>query len=96
MSLVEAVLARWLVELSGRRYFVTGLPWHETHRSSRVDGAEAERPVVGESSSESAACVDNEVVPERFGAFGRLLEAGAGHLAAARAAQVEQRRQAAV
>jgi ribosomal protein S18 acetylase RimI-like enzyme len=44
VSLVGAVLARWLVELSGHQYFVTGLPWHATHRSSHVDGAEAERP----------------------------------------------------
>jgi hypothetical protein len=60
--------------------------------------SDLEEPTAVDHVAESAP-VDpdpEDSVPERFGAFGRLLEAGAGHLAAARAAQVEQRRQAAV
>jgi hypothetical protein len=41
VSLVEAVLARWLVELSGREYVVDRLPLH-AQRTLEADGLEAD------------------------------------------------------
>jgi hypothetical protein len=53
----------------------------------------AAQPVESEVEPEPEPDPDDSL-PARFGAFSRLLEAGAGHLAAARAAHVEQCRQA--
>ncbi|MCW2532449.1 MAG: hypothetical protein JWP62_2019, partial [Blastococcus sp.] len=88
----------------GRRGHDSGLTGNDisgpatgSDRVSEPD-SDLEAPTAVDQLAESAP-VDpdpEDSVPERFGAFGRLLEAGAGHLAAARAAQVEQRRQAAV
>jgi hypothetical protein len=114
VSLFEAVLARWLVGLSGRQYFVDVFPPHEFPERPPIPGpdtgpaagrmsasgegaapgvaspADGEEPAPGEDPE-----AGDEQVPGLAG-FRGLLEAGAGHLAAARAAQVEQRRQAAV
>ncbi|WP_167760491.1 HNH endonuclease signature motif containing protein [Blastococcus sp. CT_GayMR16] len=94
VSLFEAVLARWLVELSGRRYLVDVCPRHEPPERPQVNGPEPVPPA-----GESAPVDDGAAGDDRFPGltvFRGLLEAGAEHLAAASAAQVEQRRLAAV
>ena len=165
VSLVEAVLARWLRELSGVHYDFTDYQPHCGRRkaggpvrledivaarrgrqapypeSSPVEGSPSEPapsepelfepplestpvepspsdPAEPASSAPQASepprvdsapgksvqpaigdvqeAGDEEAMPERFVSFARLLEAGAGHLAVARAAYREQCRQAAV
>src|SRR5690349_19435420 len=86
VSLVEAVLGRWLWEAArpARRAIVELAPppaameLDGVHRPAAADGLEADDRFPG------------------LHRLGRLLEAGAGHLEAARAASREQGRQAAV
>jgi hypothetical protein len=105
VSLFEAVLARWLVELSGRQYFIDDFPLHPPPEISPAPGPGAEPSTRDESASESESLAGEEpgtgehadAADERFPRLTRfrgLLEAGAQHLAAAKAAQTEQCRQA--
>ena len=117
VSLTEAVLARWLVVLSGREYVLDHFQPHV--RSERTTaptappsapaadgppGPESTESTGGDSADEATPSVDGLEgdgfeVDDRFpglGRFGRLLEVGAGHLAAAHAAYTEQGRAAAV
>jgi hypothetical protein len=91
VSLVEAVLARWLVAASGREYVVDRLPLHPQRESPSAIAARSDAADEHET--------DGFEADDRFpglNRFGRLLEVGAGHLEVARAAYREQGRQAAV
>ena len=111
VSLVEAVLARWLVELSGRQYFIDEFRPHRRSEPSALtapdvtpsldtDSAPERQPSVDDDSAGGERLEDPELeVDDRFPGLARfagLLEDGAGHLAAARAAHREQCRQAAL
>src|SRR5690349_3914052 len=90
-SLVEAVLGRWLWEAArpARRAIVELAP-----PPAEIELCGAHRPAVAEE-----LATDGLEVDDRFPGlhrFGRLLEVGAGHLEAARAAYREQGRKAAV
>ena len=98
VSLFEAVLARWLVGLSGVQYVVDALPLHRAPEHPLATEPEEEPPPAAPDTERAADEAELEV-DDRFpglARFGRLLEVGAGHLAVARAAHVEQCRQAGV
>jgi uncharacterized protein DUF222 len=119
VSLVEAVLARWLVALSGQEYVLEDFRPHGRSEPSSLTAPEvgpsgALDPAPEPPPSVEALAASNEdhghgghggadlpglEVDDRFHGLARfagLLEVGAGHLAAARAAHLEQCRQAAV
>jgi len=107
VSLVEAVLARWLVEMSGREYVLDHLPLHAQRESACATGSgsdaadepEADAPDVTPESDADESGADELEADDRFpglNRFGRLLEVGAGHLEVAQAAYREQGRCAAV
>ena len=139
-SLVEAVLARWLLSMSGREYQFDEFEPHG--RRDRMAAMASDSAAASAAPAADAPCLDLDTadapradtpasssapssatgtastdatssgsadgadpsaegleVDDRFpglGRFGRLLEVGAGHLAVAHAAYIEQGRQAAV
>jgi hypothetical protein len=93
VSVFELQLQRFRWSLPGRPMVVVDCPPHGrgTWPAATLEAATAEA-----ATPEAATATAAESVPPRMRAFGRLVEAGAGHLAAARGAQVEQGRLAAV
>src|SRR4051812_17204476 len=109
VSLLEAVLARWLVGMSGVQYILDSVPLPHPAGCPQVDrpvrppvedpASASESQSWSESGSESESVEDSAADEAQFpglAAWRGLLEAGAARLAAARVAEVEQRRQAAV
>ena len=99
VSLVEAVLARWLLRMSGREFVLDEFVPHARSAGSPLTSP-GTRPSVEDVSAGGERVEDPALeVDDRFpglARFARLLEDGAGQLAAAREAHREQCRQAAL
>jgi hypothetical protein len=64
VSLFEAVLARWLVQLSGRQYFIDTLPLHRSPECSPSTASDGEPPESDESAPQTAPLSGEESAAE--------------------------------